>query len=225
MGIVQKHVLAVRVLAVWYAALVLTLIAGTTGTASAATLHREQLIPILGVTMDKRPIGTVATLVVSFEERDDQNGLSIHFKNSPGRFSPMAQTSIQQAIYRVARSVGVDPDSWTVILAVAEPGITIYGESLSAMVSISVLAMARGELIPADRVMTGAVSPDGRITPVGSVPLKVAAANEAHLRRVVIPDESDVADGDWHTPFLMQVSPVGSVRQAYQALTDHILIP
>jgi len=200
-------------------------IASTVRVASSATLQREQLIPILGVTMDKRPIGIVATLVLSFEERGDHSGLSIHFKNSPGRFSPMAQTSIQQAIYRVARLVGIDPNSWTVMLAVPEPGITIYGESLSAMVSLSVLALARGELIPADRVMTGAVSPDGRITPVGSVPLKVAAANEAHLRRVVIPDEADTADDDWHTPFLMQVSPVGSVSQAYQALTDHSLTP
>jgi predicted S18 family serine protease len=207
----------------WCAIFLVT--AATVGVASSATLQREQLIPILGVTMDKRPIGTVATLVLSFEEREDHGGLSVHFKNSPGRFSPMAQTSIQQAIYRVARSVGIDPDSWTVVLAVPEPGITIYGESLSAMVSLSVLALARGELIPADRVMTGAVSPDGRITPVGSVPLKVAAANEAHLRRVVIPDEADIADGDWRTPFLMQVSPVGSVRQAYQALTDHSLTP
>jgi hypothetical protein len=218
MGAIQKLLLAA-----WCATVFLTW--GTITPASSATLHREQLIPILGVTMDKRPIGTVATLVLSFEERDDRSGLAVHFMNSPGRFSPMAQTSIQQAIYRVARSVGINPDSWTVMLAVPEPGITIYGESLSAMVSLSVLALARGELIPADRVMTGAVSADGRITPVGSVPLKVAAANEAHLRRVVIPDEADIADGDWRTPFLMQVSPVGSVRQAYQALTDHALLP
>ena len=95
----------------------------------------------------------------------------------------MAQTAIQQAIYRAARVAGLVPDSWTVILSVPYPGVTIYGDSLSAMVSLSVLALAKGETIPIDRVMTGSVSPDGRITPVGSIPLKVAAANAAHIRR------------------------------------------
>jgi hypothetical protein len=40
------------------------------------------------------------------------------------------------------------------------------------------------------------------------------------LRRVLVPDEQDKADKDWETPFLMQVSPVGTVQQAYEALTD-----
>jgi hypothetical protein len=45
------------------------------------------------------------------------------------------------------------------------------------------------------------------------------------MRRVLVPDELDTADGDWITPFLVQVSPVGSVSEAYQALTDQPLLP
>ena len=186
---------------------------------------QEQIIPILGITMENQPIGTVANILLSFQERDDDDGLIVHFRSTPGRFSRMAQTAVQQAIYRAARAAGMKPDSWTVILSVPYPGVTIYGDSLSAMISVSILAMAKGESILADRVITGTVSPDGHIAPVGSLPLKVAAANEAHLRRVVIPEEMDIADADWRTPFLMQVSPVGSVSQAYQALTDHPLQP
>ena len=55
---------------------------------------------------------------------------------------------------------------------------------------------------------------------VGGVPLKIEAAYEMHLRKVLIPEELDVADGDWNTPFLMQVSPVGTIQKAYRALTD-----
>ena len=197
----------------------------TVGEASALTGLYEHIIPILGVTMEKQPIGTVAHLLLTFQTRDDHDGLAIHFLTAPGRFSPMAQTAIQQAIYRAARVAGLVPDSWTVILSVPYPGVTIYGDSLSAMVSLSVLALAKGETIPIDRVMTGSVSPDGRIAPVGSIPLKVAAANAAHIRRVVVPEETDVADADWDTPFLMHISPVGSVGEGYQALTDHPLRP
>jgi predicted S18 family serine protease len=186
---------------------------------------REQLVPILGVTLEDRPIGTVANLVVTFEERSDRNGLAVYFRAEPGRFSRMAQTAIQQAIYRTARAAGLSTDSWTVALRVPYPGLTVYGESLSAMVGLSVVALAKGQFIPPDRVITGTVTPDGHIAPVGAVPLKVAAANEAHMRRVLVPDELDTADGDWITPFLVQVSPVGSVSEAYQALTDQPLLP
>ena len=193
--------------------------------AHALTEIREQIIPILGVTMEKKPIGTVANVILSFQERDDHNGLAVLFRSGPGRFSRMAQTAVQQAIYRAARAAEMEPDSWTVVLAVPYAGITIYGDSLSAMIGVSVLAMANGESIPSDRVITGAVTPDGHISPVGSVPLKVAAANEAHLRRVVVPEEIDMTDSDWRTPFLMQISPVASISEAYLALTDHPLRP
>ena len=186
---------------------------------------REQVIPILGVTVDeKHVIGAVATVRVSFAERSDHSGLAMHFLSAPGRFSPMAQTAVEQAVYRTARAAGLKMDHWTVILSVLDPGLTLYGESLSAMVGLSVVALAKGDSVPPDRVMTGAVTPDGHIAPVGSVSLKIRAAELAHMRRIVVPDETDPADADWTTPFLLQVSPVSSVDQAYLALTDRILI-
>jgi len=186
---------------------------------------REQMIPILGVTMEQTPTGTVANLILSFEERHDHRGLAVLFRKAPGRFSRMAQTAVEQAIYRTAKAAGLSPDSWTVMLSVPYAGVTIYGDSLSAMVALAVMALAKGEFIPPDRVMTGSVTPDGYIAPVGAVPLKVVAASEAHMRRVLVPDEVDVTDADWQTPFLVQVSPVHSVSQAYEALTDHPLRP
>jgi len=189
------------------------------------SLWREQVIPILGITLDDRHIsGAVATVRVSFAERRDHSGLAMHFLNAPGRFSPMAQTAIEQAVYRTARAAGLKMDRWTVILSVLDPGLTLYGESLSAMVGLSVVALAKGDSVPPDRVMTGAVTPDGHIAPVGSVSLKVRAAEQAHMRRIVVPDETDPADADWRTPFLLQVSPVASVEQAYLALTDRALL-
>jgi hypothetical protein len=187
---------------------------------------RQQLVPILGVTLDeKRVVGTVTRLNVSLEERMDRSGLNVQFRKEPGRLSPMAQTAIEQAIRRAAHVADLTPDSWTVVVQAQEPGVTVYGASLSAMVGLTVVAMAQGEFIPTDRVITGTITPDGRIAPVGSVPLKVRAAGKAHLNRILVPEEAAPDDGDWQTPFLVQVSPVGSVKQAYLALTDHALSP
>lgn len=203
--------------------LVVTLSFGVTPCLAAAS--REQLIPILGTTMGSHATGIVAYIVATFEIRTDTSGLMIQFKSSPGHFSHMAQTSIDQAIRRAAHSLNLSTDSWTVTLLVPYSGLTIYGESLSAMVGLSVAAMAEGRSVSPDYVMTGTITPDGRIGVVGSVPLKITAASEAHLRRVLVPEEQDVADGDWQTPFLMQISPVGSVNQAFDGLTSHPSIP
>lgn len=208
-----------RPAAVASAMLLLTLLAVSLVEAGTDRARREQLVPILGVTLEQNPTGTVAYLVLSFEERTDRNGLVLSFKHVPGRFSKMAQTAVQQAIYRTARSLGLSPDSWTVMLSVPYPGVTIYGESLSAMIGLCVAALSQGKVIAQDLAMTGTVTPDGRIGPVGSVPLKVAAAGDAHLHRVLVPEEQDPADGDYPIPFLMQISPVRSVGQAYAALT------
>lgn len=180
---------------------------------------RDQLVPILGVTRELNPTGTVAYIVLSFEKRADQGGLAVHYKNGPGRFSQMAQTATEQAIYRTAHSLGLSTDSWTVMLSVPYQGATIYGNSLSAMVALSVVALAKGEVIPRDRVITGTVTPDGLIGPVGGIPLKVAAANQARMRMVLVPEKQETVEGNWEAPSSMQVSRVDSVSQAYQALT------
>lgn len=179
----------------------------------------RQLIPILGLTTDDRATGTVAYLALSFEERSDRSGLMVHFQNSPGRFSRMAQTSTDQAIRRAACSLGLSTDSWSVTVAVPYTGMTIYGESLSAMVGLSVVALAQGEVIPRDRVITGTITPNGRIGSVGGVALKEAAAKQASLRMVLVPDKQETTESNWEAPSSMQVSQVNSVSQAYQALT------
>ncbi|WP_447603725.1 S16 family serine protease [Nitrospira sp. Nam80] len=102
-----------------------------------------------------------------------------------------------------------------------EPAGMIFGDSLTAMVGLTVVALAKGDFIPLDRTMTGTITADGGIGPVSSVPLKIEAAYRNHLRRVVVPDALDATDSDWCTPFLMQISPIHSAAVAYQALTDH----
>jgi predicted ATP-dependent protease len=178
---------------------------------------REQLIPILGVTTGQNQIGTVSYLRVSFDERQDQTGLMLHFRTTPGRFSHMAQTSIEQAIRRSARSLGISTDSWTIELSVPYTGLTIYGDSVSAMVSLSVAAMAQGKTLSTGHVLTGTVTPDGEIGPAGSVPLKVQAAR---LRRVVVSKHTPVGENPGNLPVSIQVSPVQSVPEALDALTD-----
>lgn len=179
-------------------------------------------IPILGVTLsgDGQPIGTVTRLTLTFQERTDHTGLMVSFTRGPGKLSRKAQTSVQQAIYRAALAADLSTDTWTVMISVPDR-VTIYGDSLSAMVCITVVALAKRDPIKEDIIITGGIAPDGRISKAGSLSQKLAAAHAAHIRHVLVPDEFDPTETDWQTPFLMQVSPVDSVQQAYQMLTGN----
>jgi hypothetical protein len=187
--------------------------------ADEALPPQERTIPILGVTLSYGlPIGTVTNLAVIFQERRDAAGLMLVFLRGPGKLSPKAQTSIQQAIYRAAQAANLSTDSWTVTISVPN-AVTIHGDSLSAMVGLTVVALAKRDPIKGDVIITGGVAPDGHISKAGGLSLKLAAASDAHIRHVIVPDEYDPDEPEWETPFLMQVSPVYSLQQAYQTFT------
>lgn len=183
---------------------------------------REQYIPLLCVLMEEAPTGKVTYsgkviyVMVVFTTRKDAEGLEVHFTVGPGRFSMMTQTAAKQAIVNTARALGLSSDSWSVGLGALEPGLIIDGPSLSAMVGLAVAAMAKGESIPRNRVITGTITSDGHIGPVGGVGLKVLAARQAGLQMVLVPS---VDNSKERAPDATQVFTVGSVRQAYEALT------
>lgn len=195
-----------------------------------AETQRAQIIRFLGVTVREIDIhhpreGAVGELVVGWEQRTDHHGIVVSFLAGRGSFSSDTEIAILSAIDRAAHAAQLQTDSWTVSFAVHEPAGTIYGDSLSAMVGLAVVALAKGDFIPLDRTMTGTITPDGTIGPVTAISLKIQAAYLKHLRRVVIPDTFDVTDADWFTPFLMQISPTHTAAIAYQALTDHPFLP
>jgi predicted S18 family serine protease len=91
------------------------------------------------------------------------------------------------------------------------------------MAALNVIALAKNEPVDEKTVLTGTVTSEGYVGTVGGVPLKILAAYDQHYRRVLIPEELDAADGDWVTPFLMEVTPVRSITHAYLALTHRPL--
>lgn len=186
---------------------------------------QKQSVTFLGTTLDPdgEPTGIVAELDISFRKQEGQEALNVTFSSGPGKFSPYTQVAIQSGIVSAARMAGLDPKAWNIFLKFPTPGVTIYGDSLTAMVSVVALAMANDNPIILNRVMTGKVTQDGHIGAVGGIPLKIQAAFKKHIPRVIIPDDRFPEDNDWQTPFLMQISPVNTVLQAYQMLTGATL--
>lgn len=182
------------------------------------SVRREQIIPILAATTGENAIGTVVSVVVAFEERPDQSGLQVIFHTTPGRFSRLAQTAIHEAVVYTARSLDLSPDSWTVALTLPYPDVTIGGDSLSGMVALSVAALAQGHPMPSHTVLTGTITSDGLIAPVGAVPLKLAAAHTANIRLVLVSDRQMARGARVGRSLSMQISPVRSVKEAYETI-------
>ncbi len=207
--------------------LALVLIVGTGVSASPPTTRIPHLtIPILGTSVNKdyRPIGLVTQIIIDLYERRDHDGLRVQFHTEPGQFSLKARKAIQQAITRSLKAANLPQDSYTILLKFPYTGLTVYGESLSAMVGLSVVAMAKGDHLLEGRSITGTITEQGHIGAVGGLQLKILAAYHNHFQRVLVPDEYDVREADWSTPFLMHVSPVRTVDEAYYGLTGHHLI-
>jgi hypothetical protein len=203
----------------------MTLCAFWLTSSSAFAAQREQLIPILGHAMESRSSKTVGYLIARFETRRDQSGLVLRFNNSPGRLSRVAQTSIAHAIRRTAQSLDLSTDSWTVVLTVPYPETTLYGEDVSAMVGLSVAAMATGRTLTPGLVMTATITPEGCIGPVGSAPLKVPRTGRGRLRRILVSTDQVIAAADNPPTSAVQISPMRSITQAFQELTAPSAIP
>lgn len=188
---------------------------------------RHQSVPVLGVTLNKahQPVGIVMYVMIHFRKRSDSEGLRVSFRAVPGRFDTIARKSVATSIDRVAKFAKLQNNSWTVILTFPYPGLIMHGDSLSAMVALSVLAFAKGHAVIYGRTITGTVRENGRIGAVTGIPYKVYAAYSERLDRVFVPEEHHPRDDEWQTPFLMHASFVGTLEKAYQGLTGKPLFP
>jgi uncharacterized protein len=63
----------------------------------------------------------------------------------------------------------------------------IDGPSAGALMTVATLSLMRGDELQPDITMTGTISPDGTVGPVGGIPYKVDGAVEAGKKRMLIP--------------------------------------
>jgi hypothetical protein len=122
---------------------------------------------------------------------------------------------------------GVNPGRVDVDFGVSGP---IDGPSAGGILTVGVLAALLGAPIRGDMTMTGTISPDGSIGPVGGISLKLQAAAEQGYRTVLLPmanmslrnpDTNAVETADEVGKRLgLEVRSVGNVQEAFSLFTD-----
>ncbi len=109
----------------------------------------------------------------------------------------------------------------------------IDGPSAGALLAVGIMAGLRGDELPRDATMTGAIAPDGTIAPVAGVVHKLEAAKRSGKRLLLIPrgQHQDVShytsqpvDVVAHGRTLgVEVREVDDLATAYHALSGHRL--
>ncbi|HKN86441.1 MAG TPA: S16 family serine protease [Nitrospiraceae bacterium] len=185
--------------------------------------HRFATVPALAVGVYRgAEVGSVHYIVIQLDEDHLGRGPTVLFSEY-SRGSAVGdewKEGVQIAIVAAARAVREDAKSWRVTIKNRAYANYTNGASASSAIAVGLIAAWRGDVLRQDAVLTGQITPEGRIQPVDSLPSKLEGAARANMQTVLIPagqgrtDEWDLVElGRQHN---MTVIEVGTLSEAYE---------
>lgn len=156
-------------------------------------------------------VGSVLEIeAVAFKAMQAGKG-SIRFNETAGS---MAKDSVFNAASVVRRITGESIADWDVHVNVVGGG-RIDGPSAGAAIVSAIISAIWNRPMRQDVAVTGEISIQGRVRPVGGVYEKVHAAAQAGVRRVIVPkenaEEAPTVDG-------VEICPVSRIEEALELL-------
>jgi len=164
-------------------------------------------------------------------EPSEVEGLRVgFFEEEVGGSGPMWEAAGWTAVSVGSLLLGIDPTRYEFSFSV---GGEIDGPSAGALMTVGVVAAILGDEVRTDAAMTGTISPDGIIGPVGGIPHKVEGAAEDGRTLVLVPGGQrydlnlntgqldDVVDVGKRLG--IEVQQVSTIYEAYEALTGSSL--
>ncbi|MDQ3158219.1 MAG: endopeptidase La [Actinomycetota bacterium] len=154
-------------------------------------------------------------LFIEASAYDGERGLAI-----TGQLGDVMKESAQIALSYVrahAAEIGIDPEALEKSIHVHVPAGAVPKDGPSAGVTMitALTSMALGRPVRADVGMTGEVTLNGRVLPIGGVKQKLMAAQRAGLKTVFIParNEVDLVDVPDEVLAELDVRPVADVAE------------
>jgi len=190
-------------------------------------------VPVLwvGTEEDGTEVGGVEETQV-WTGKSDKSGFSVDLTGVEAEGAGDAWRAASASAATVATLLsGTDPASVDIQFHISSP---IDGPSAGGILTVGILASLRGLTLKEHATMTGTISPDGSIGPIGGAYSKVTAAAKAGYTTVVIPESNRKT----HTPTSPEtidlvaygetlgvtVVPVFQLSQAFATLTGENLL-
>lgn len=203
--------------------------------ATAATLEISEPVVMRGAAVAETPDGLVGS-TATFTITAARNGSGHVFLDT----FPLTQVDMQgsaRLAARVASQVtGKDLATQDLFFVIRSNSVTIGGPSAGATLTVGAIAAMNGWKVDDDVLMTGTISPDGTVGPVGGVPEKAAAAARAGMRLFLYPAGEDMVQISGpggrvvdmpeycRAELGIECRPVGDMFDAVENMTDHALV-
>jgi hypothetical protein len=192
----------------------------------SAEPHRFATVAALAVHRNATAVaGDVHYIVIQLDHDLFGRGPTIQFSEQ-FRGSLVGSTwkeGIRTAVQVAAAALGEEPRFWTVTIKNASYSNFTDGSSASAAVAVGIMAAARGAALRSDTVLTGVITPQGKIGEVEGLPLKLEGAAAAKMRTMLVPKgqgrtlEWDLYDAS--RPYGMTVLEVATLQEAFELMT------
>lgn len=131
-------------------------------------------------------LGSVLEIeAVAFPARDKGKG-NIRFNDTAGS---MAKDSVFNAASVFRKTTGEDLYNYDVHVNVVGGGM-IDGPSAGVAIFLAMYSAVQNKPIPQDIAVTGELSIQGKVRPVGGIPEKVYGARQAGIKNVLVPGEN-----------------------------------
>ena len=140
---------------------------------------------------------------------------SVRFNDAAGK---MAKDSVFNAAAVLRAVTGLDTANYDLHINVIGGG-NIDGPSAGLAIFLALYSALSKRPVPQDVAMTGELSIQGKVRPVGGIVEKLYAARQAGMRAILVPKEN-VREID-RTLAGIEVIPVASIEQAFKALALH----
>jgi ATP-dependent Lon protease len=140
---------------------------------------------------------------------------SVRFNDAAGA---MAKDSVFNAAAVLRAVTGLDTANYDLHINVIGGG-NIDGPSAGLAIFLALYSALTKTPLPQDVAITGELSIQGKVRPVGGIVEKLYAARQAGMRAILVPKEN-VREID-RTLAGIEVIPIASVEQAFRALTLH----
>ena len=152
---------------------------------------------------------------IAFPAAEPRKG-AVRFNDTAGS---MAKDSVFNAAAVIRATSGLDPTNFDLHINVIGGG-NIDGPSAGLAIFLALYSALTKTPLPQDVAITGELSIQGKVRPVGGTIEKVYAARQAGMRAVLVPKENVREIGS--EPSAMEIVPIASVEEAFAALGVHV---
>ena len=142
-----------------------------------------------------------------------------------GQLGEIMKESAQAALSFIranAEELGIDPDIFETIdihLHVPAGATPKDGPSAGVAIATSLLSLLKNRLVSSTVAMTGEITLQGRVLPVGGIKEKVLAAHRAGIKTIIMPEASkaDLADVPAEVKKAVKIVFVSSLQEVFAA--------